>query len=137
MLVFIKSFLIFWIQTNNTANLMGVIQPLTLMFWSFVVMFIYCDFGERISCGFESVHNAIEECDWHLFPNEMQRMLLIIMAADEPVVLEGFANVVMTRETFKKVAFFVIWPKRVEKLFFSHINSILDCQCRILVFHGP
>ena len=100
---------------------MGLIQPLTMMFWSFVVMFIYCDFGERISCGFEAVHNGIEECDWYLFPIEMQKMLLIIMAADEPIVLKGFANVVMTRETFKKVVFFVIFPKEWLKIiFFSY-----------------
>lgn len=85
---------------------MGLIHPLTLMFWSFVVMFIYCDFGERVCSGFNEIHTGVEECDWYQFPIEMQRMLLIIMTIDEPIVLNGFANVVMTRETFKKVVVF-------------------------------
>ena len=82
---------------------MGLIQPLTLMFWVFVITFVYCDSGEKISGGFEAVHDAIEECDWYRFPIEMQKMLLTIMIADELVVVNGFANVVLNRESFKKV----------------------------------
>lgn len=71
-------------------------------------MLMYSDFGERISGGFEEIHSAIEECDWYLFPIQIQRMLLTIMIADEAVVVHGFPNVVLTRESFKKVLFVVI-----------------------------
>ncbi|XP_055297011.1 putative odorant receptor 71a [Sitodiplosis mosellana] len=91
-------------MVNNAGNLLGLIQPLTLMFWSFVLVLLYCDFGERVCGEFDAVHNTIEECDWYLFPIEIQKMLLTIMMADQPVVLKGFANVVITRETSKKIA---------------------------------
>lgn len=108
-------------QANGTANLMGLIQPLTLMFWSFFFMYIYSDFGERISGGFDAIHSVIEECDWYLFTIGMQKMLLIIMIVDEPVVVNGFPNVALTRESFKKVLFILksMCPKT--------IKSILHC----------
>lgn len=74
------------------------------MFWAFTQMGIVCNFGEIMSNKFGGIDDTIYGCDWYTFPNDIQRMLPIILAgAQQPVILMGFANLTCTREAFKKV----------------------------------
>lgn len=67
-------------------------------------MFVVCNFGEIMSNKFYEVDNTIYDCDWYTFPNEIQQIFpIIMMGAQQPVILEGFANLTCTREAFKKV----------------------------------
>lgn len=90
----------------------GAVDPISLLFallsiyWSFVQMFIFCNFGENINDHFSRVDDTIYDCDWYTFPKEIQRMLPVVMiSAQRPVTLTGFANFSCTRQAFKKVYF--------------------------------
>lgn len=74
------------------------------MFWAFIQMFIVCNFGEILTNRFGEVDNTIYGCDWYEFPYEIQRVLpIIMMGAQQSVIIEGFANLTCSREAFKKV----------------------------------
>lgn len=67
-------------------------------------MFIICELGERLSSKFVEFSDTFYQCDWHSFPMEIQKMYVTILAdAKKPVMIEGFANTLCARESFKKV----------------------------------
>lgn len=69
-------------------------------------MFVICELGERLSKKFADFNDALYQCDWYSFPIGMQQILLtMIMNAQEPVIMKGFANTLCARESFLKVFF--------------------------------
>lgn len=53
---------------------------------------------------FDQMNHLINDCDWYIFPNELQRILpIVMMSTQQPVVLQGFANMKCTRDAFKQV----------------------------------
>lgn len=75
-------------------------------FYSFVMIFWYCEYGERICSRFDEINDVIHQTDWYLLPVKMQKMIpTILIAAQRPVLLMGFGNVACTRENYKKVKF--------------------------------
>ena len=53
---------------------------------------------------FDEWIDIIHQSDWYTFPDRIQSMLpTVIMAAQEPVVLQAFGELSCTRESFKKV----------------------------------
>lgn len=74
------------------------------MFWSFMVIFLLCNYGEQVTSEIEEIHDNLYDCDWYLFPIKEQRMMqLILVTAQQPINLQGFGNILLTRDTFKKV----------------------------------
>lgn len=48
--------------------------------------------------------DVLDQCDWYLFPIEMQRMLIIVMSnTQQPTIIHAFGNAQCSREAFKKV----------------------------------
>lgn len=75
------------------------------VFWSFAFTLFFCEFGQRVTNEFEKLNDMIDELDWYTFPIEIQRMLPIIMiAAQEPVVIRGYGNIACVREVFGQVS---------------------------------
>lgn len=65
---------------------------------------IFCEMGERVCAMFGAVDETLEEMDWYLYPNEVQRMLPAIMiVAQKPIYVQLFGSTTASRETFKKV----------------------------------
>lgn len=76
------------------------------MFWSFFHVFMFCDFGENLSNGFDALNSEICNRNWYSFPIEIQRLLpIILVSTQKPVQLLGFGNIPCTRETFKVVIY--------------------------------
>lgn len=93
----------FKFQSKVQPNLMVLLRLFILTFWSFAQVFVFCDSSERLTSGFEEI-DIHYLCDWYLFPIRFRRMLpTIITSTQKPVILEGFGNVMCTRELFKKV----------------------------------
>lgn len=79
------------------------------MFWTFAFVLIFCELGDMVSSQFVVFNDSLERLNWYLFPIEMQKMMIIVMAkTQQPALLRGFGNIVCTRETFKKVIF-TLW----------------------------
>ena len=81
-------------------QLMSVI----LLWWSFVLAFIPCELGERISDASIEAANIILQFDWYLFPIEVRKMLpMILTIADIPIAIKCFGSISCTREAFQAV----------------------------------
>lgn len=74
--------------------------------FAFATVFIACEMGHRLSSSFEEmIDSTIDHFDWYLFPNEMKRVLpMIMLMAQQPVSLECFASIRCAREVFKNVS---------------------------------
>lgn len=74
------------------------------MCWSFSMVLIVCELGQRVSNEFSEISHIIEQFEWYLFSVEMQKRLpIIIINAQEAVVIKCFGSIISDRETFKKV----------------------------------
>lgn len=63
--------------------------------------------GERISGSFGEIENVVNEMDWHLFPIQTQRlMLMLLMGTQRPVTFMGYGNFPAKRITMKSVSFY-------------------------------
>lgn len=91
---------------------MGILLNLIFItFWPFASIFPVCEFGRRfeVSSRFEEINDATHQFDWYSFPIEIQNMLPIVYnilnVAQQPVVFQGFGNIVCTLDSFKRVNF--------------------------------
>lgn len=67
-------------------------------------VFISCEIGQRMTDAFDQISTSIDKSDWYLFPNNIKRMLPMIVAnAQRLVELECFGSITCTREVFKNV----------------------------------
>lgn len=111
----LSSFCCSILQSHNTGNLVKLIEPCFLIFWSFALVFLFCNVGESVTTQFNSIHRTIYECDWYLYPNNLQRILPTIMVSTQkPVILRSFGNVDCTREAFKSVRKKLKWKDSIQ-----------------------
>lgn len=94
----------------------------------------------KVSEQFDLLDDALCDCDWYLFPMKMQQMFIIVMAGtQQPTIVQGFGNVLCTRETFKKVRdyFSVFFLVRISEIssFSNHFSSSSDNKGWFLIFH--
>lgn len=72
--------------------------------YSFAVVFIDCEMGQRVNLAFAKCSEIVEQFDWYLFPTEIQRMLpLILNITQQPFEIVCFGSAAGDRETFKSV----------------------------------
>lgn len=91
-------------QSARVFNPFNVITWAFLVFCSFVAIFIVCELGERMSNMFKSFNETLYQSNWYEFPIEIRRMFaLVLMDAQQTVMIEGFANTLCARKSFKKV----------------------------------
>ena len=101
-----KTDIICFLFQERSVNLIELIRPLFQAFWSFVLLFLICEFGQMITNRFDQLNEAIDDCDWSSFPKEIQKILpIIIQNTQRPVVLRTFENASCSRETFRRVNF--------------------------------
>lgn len=72
--------------------------------YSFVLLFILCELGERVRIRFEEIDNEINNMNWYLYPIKIQRMLPTMqMMSQQDVQLTAFGNFPCSRDNFKRV----------------------------------
>lgn len=92
---------------SDGSNIMELIEPTTLVSWSFVLIYMACDFGEAITTQYTAIDYSICECDWYSFPLEIQKMLpMVMMSTQKAMIVQVFGKVACTRETFNRVNYF-------------------------------
>ena len=78
-----------------------------IVIWTFTTIFFVCELGEKVTHQFNLFNEEICNCDWFLFPIEIQRIFLIVLlGAQQPAVIQGYANTTCTRDTFKNVTIY-------------------------------
>lgn len=66
--------------------------------------YYYHTLGEEVRSEFMMLNFTIGQFNWHLFSYEIQKILpIIIMNAQQPVLIEWFGSISCVREVFKKV----------------------------------
>lgn len=71
-----------------------------------ICLFAFCMFGENLAEQFDMLDVKLYQCDWFLFPIDIQRMLITLMSnTQQPAAIIGYGNIECTRETFKRVFF--------------------------------
>lgn len=129
------SLFFFWLvkQSRVDSSPFEILYPLVLLFWAFAVVFVFCEFGEQVSNQYEYFNDELCECDWYLLPVEMQRILSIVMMnSQQPIFIQGYANTLCIRYTFKTVT----WINSISLFEFKRIVLFLDSKFWILLFYG-
>lgn len=91
---------------EQNANVLVLIKPIFIAFWSFSLVFLICEFGQMLTDHFDQLGDAITDCDWTLFPKGIQKILpIVIQNTQREVVLETFENAACNRESFKMVCY--------------------------------
>lgn len=76
------------------------------VFWSFVIIYGVCKFGQEVSDAFDDIRYEIEQIRWYYLPSQMQQMLPTIMiVAQQSVDLRVFGSILCDLVTFKHVSF--------------------------------
>lgn len=88
----------------DTSNYISLCVCLTEILYVFGIIFIECEIGHHLSSEFDSINDAVYELDWNSYPDNIKRMMPIILQVTlEPVELSAYGNYACSRETFKRV----------------------------------
>ena len=91
-------------KSEDNPNYDEVSNTILNTFWVFLSIFFYCELGQTMADQFSCFDDELYQCDWYLFPIEVQQMLVILMSGTQmPMTVKGYANIVCTRESFKNV----------------------------------
>lgn len=98
-------FIFVLLQERNVSSF-EFIKPLFLAYWSFSSLFLICEFGQMVTNHFDKLNDAVDECDYTLFPKEVQKVWPIVMLnIQQAFVLRTFESAACSRESFKRVNF--------------------------------
>lgn len=82
-----------------------LLMTVFMVCYAFGVVFVACEVGQRISNEFSEINDVIERFDWYLFPDELKKILPIVMnLAQRPVCIDFFGSIACSRDVFKKVS---------------------------------
>lgn len=91
---------------SNNVNLAEITIAAMVEFFTITFFFIFCEFGSMMTYQFDTFNDDFNRCNWYLFPIKMQRMMVIcIECIQQPPIIQGYANTVLTRDAFKQVGF--------------------------------
>lgn len=92
------------ISLSQDRNLTELVSSLNVVVVVFLLVFMVCDIAEDVNFQFEFLAKKLYQYDWYLLPIRMQRIYLIFMAHTQQTPhIQGFGNIVCSREIFKKV----------------------------------
>ena len=70
-----------------------------------MLMFVICELGQRVSNAFDEIGDEFDKFNWYRFPNEINRLLPMLMAeTQESVTLEVFGSLTCCRIVLKSVS---------------------------------
>lgn len=124
-------------KSEHTASPILLVTEGVLVFWSFVVMLLFCFLGEMVTHQFNMFNETLNNTNWYLFPNELQRMLVIFMSiTQQSTLIRGYGNNECTRDAFKQVLmlskFCIFWRHnycqffKIPYIFYIFPNSYSD-----------
>lgn len=89
-----------------TVNVLKLVQALSGVLGSLVLIFFLCELGNMVTNQYELLNDEMYQCDWYSFSIEMQQMFVTFMSfTQQPVLIHGYGNTLTQcrRDTFKKV----------------------------------
>lgn len=93
-----------FIKGSKTMDYLLVVSAISILTIWLPLFYMLCDFGEHVTIASGRLNTSFYSNSWYLCPIEMQRyFLVILLAAQKPLYMEGFARLNCSRETFKRV----------------------------------
>lgn len=94
----------FILKMDQNSSQIELITLATEALWAFQLVFGACELGQMVANQFDIFNDKLDQCKWYLFPIDVQRMFVIILAnSKQSIEISAFGNVPCTRDTFKKV----------------------------------
>lgn len=91
---------------SDDALLTDIVSTVVAMNWGFGIIFIACEYGERMTDHFEKFDEKLGRCDFYKLPIEIQRMYLIFSSDTQQMrTVHCYGGVICSREIYKKVQF--------------------------------
>lgn len=88
------------------GNIIEFLHSMMGLSVGYVTTFIFCYFGEKITTAFANIHDSMYQCDWSSFPIKIRKyMPTMLIIANQPVCMKGFANFNCTLTTYQKVTY--------------------------------
>lgn len=133
-------------QSQNTSNFVALVSVVFNLFWTLALVFVPCEIGERVRMEFMKLDFTIGQFSWHLFSQDIQKILpIVINNAQQPVLIEWFGSISCIREVFKKVclsiniiSIYAIDYTRIKCVQYDKIYlcTILGYQSRVFLLYG-
>lgn len=99
---------LFAMKSGHTLNLADLILASSVALLSILMIFLSCLLGDMVTSQFDSFDMEFNQCNWYLYPSEIQQILVMVMLSNQqPVIIHGYANTFCTRKAFRKVTFFM------------------------------
>lgn len=91
-------------RQHETISLLSIILILET-FYSFALIFIACELGERASLAFIEIDYMVGQFNLYNFPTVVKKMLpIFLIVVQEPFSFIVFGSLTVGRESFKKVS---------------------------------
>lgn len=72
--------------------------------WIFGSLFFVCEIGDQVTFHFDLFGKELERFDWHMLPIKTQQFYSIFLSDTQQAKnIECYGNVLLTRESFKRV----------------------------------
>lgn len=92
------------IYSKGAENVPDLLLPSVLIFAAFLVIFLFCELGQRIIDVSFDGYDDLTQIAWNRFPLTVQNMFsLFLIGSQDPIVLSGVGSIACTREAFKDV----------------------------------
>lgn len=76
-----------------------------MAFWSFGIISLYCEIGERVCVEFQHFDHELSTCNWYLFPIDLQRTLVTVLRyTQKPATIHGYGDTPCNRFALSKVS---------------------------------
>lgn len=72
--------------------------------WEFVLIFLICEPGERVTNQFGLFGAELKRCNWYVLSIDMQRMYVtFLLDTQQSINIQSYGGIQCTRETLKTV----------------------------------
>lgn len=93
------------VQGIKSGDYVLVVRALSILLAIVPFFYVYCNVGEDVTEAFARIDHMIYMTNWCLCPLYVQNYAkFMIMIAQKPVEMEGFASMSCTRDTFRRVS---------------------------------
>lgn len=97
-------------KSDDNTTLVDFSVPALKVFWSFVLIYFYCNLGEMVAAQFNKFDDELCKCNWYLFPIEAKRIFLIFICETQQLTLfRGYGNIECTRQAFEQVIYLFVF----------------------------
>lgn len=121
---------------HENASGSVVFSSFMLSIHSFALVFLCCEFGQKLSDAFDEIDYVIGQMYWYRLPLNLWKMLpFAIEAAHEPIRLRVFGSTSCARADFQAVCTILHVNNNEWKA--SHVCPISGGELWILLLYGP